>query len=185
MFDRDGNRKYLNAEERLRFYEAAKLLRQSSRSAFCLTLFFSGARISEVLSLTSKNVDAADKTVVFKTLKQRHKVRYRAVPIPVELLDQLRLLADMNGSERLWSFSRSTGWKIIKDCMKSAGLDGIKATPKGLRHGFAISCVANGVPLPSLRIWMGHARLETTAIYTEMVGEDARELVKRTWPADL
>lgn len=185
MFDRDGNRKYLNAEERLRFYEAAKLLPLSSRSAFCLTLFFTGARISEVLRLTFKNLDAADKTVVFQTLKQRHKMRYRSVPIPLEHLDQLLLLAERGSSERLWGFSRSTGWKIIKECMKSAGLDGIKATPKGLRHGFAISCIANGVPLPSLRTWMGHARLETTAIYAEMVGEDARELAKRTWPTVL
>ncbi len=185
MFDRNGNRKYLNAEERLRFYEAAKSLPLSSRSAFCLTLFFTGARISEVLHLTPKNLDAADRTVVFQTLKQRHKTRYRSVPIPLEHLDLLLLLAEKNGSGRLWRFSRSTGWKIIKECMKSAGLDGIKATPKGLRHGFAISCVANEIPLPSLRTCMGHARLETTAIYAEMVGEDARDLAKRTWPAGL
>jgi site-specific recombinase XerD len=31
--------------------------------------------------------------------------------------------------------------------------------------------------------WMGHARLETTAIYASVLGEEERILARRTWNA--
>jgi len=65
--------------------------------------------------------------------------------------------------------------------MKLAGLNGVKATPKGLRHGFAITCISEGIPLPTLQKWLGHARLETTAIYLDFVGEDERRLAEKIW----
>src|ERR1700744_1048693 len=49
LFNQSGSRKYLNAAERWRFIEAAQCAPLSARH-FCLTLGFSGARISEVLA---------------------------------------------------------------------------------------------------------------------------------------
>jgi hypothetical protein len=43
-----------------------------------------GARISEVLALTVDSVDMDGGAIVFKTLKQRQKTRYRAVPVPCQ-----------------------------------------------------------------------------------------------------
>jgi integrase/recombinase XerD len=63
--------------------------------------------------------------------------------------------------------------------MAQAGLSGIKATPKGLRHAFAIAGVSAGIPLPTIQKWMGHARAETTAIYLDFVGEDERAWARR------
>ncbi len=72
LFDQRGNRKYLIARERLAFVYVAS---QESElvSTFCLTMAFTGARISEVLALTVGRIDAADEAVVFETLKQRKK----------------------------------------------------------------------------------------------------------------
>jgi site-specific recombinase XerD len=53
--------------------------------------------------------------------------------------------------------------------------------PKALRHAFAVDAVLNGIPLNILQRWMGHARLETTAIYAEVLGEEERALARRTW----
>jgi integrase len=50
LFDQRGNRKYLVARERLAFVCAASEER-AAISTFCLTLAFTGARISEVLAL--------------------------------------------------------------------------------------------------------------------------------------
>lgn len=182
MFDRKGNRKYLNADERLRFYEAAVQLSDSKYRAFALTLFHTGCRISEALSLTPGGIDAGEKTVVVRTLKQRDKLRFRAIPIPDGLLDLLEeQSASLAQSERLWGFCRTTAWKTVKGCMAEAKLEGIKGTPKGLRHGYAVACVSKGVPLPTLKRWMGHSSMETTGIYLDFVGDDERNLAAKVW----
>ena len=58
------------------------------------------------------------------------------------------------------------------------------ASPKGLRHGFAVACLAQKIPLTTVKKWLGHARLETTAIYLEVSGDEERELAKRLWTKD-
>ena len=49
------------------------------------------------------------------------------------------------------------------------------------RHGFAVECIANAIPLTTLQKWMGHARLETTAIYLQVMGAEERRLARRLW----
>lgn len=182
MFDQEGNRKYLNAEERLKFYEMAKLIPERRYRSFCLTLYYTGCRISEALELHCRSLDHSNKSVIFRTLKQHRKDRYRALPIPDELIyeieEQIRLGTN---TDFVWNFSRVTGWRVIKKVMKQAGLEGIKATPKGLRHGFAVACITAQIPMPTLQKWMGHARFETTTIYLDFVGRDERNLAERMW----
>lgn len=67
----------------------------------------------------------------------------------------------------------------------AAGITGGMACPKGLRHGFAIACVGQGIPLTTIQKWLGHARLETTAIYLDATGDEVfneeRELANHLW----
>jgi site-specific recombinase XerD len=67
--------------------------------------------------------------------------------------------------------------------MEKAGITGGMASPKGLRHGFAVACLAQKIPLTTVKKWLGHARLETTAIYLDVSGDEERELAKRVWSA--
>jgi site-specific recombinase XerD len=41
--------------------------------------------------------------------------------------------------------------------METAGIAGPKASPKGLRHGFGVACIENGIPLNLVLRWLGHA----------------------------
>ena len=68
MFDRQGSRKYLNDAERRAYFQAVKGEKDQSYRAFCLTLYYTGCRISEALHLTVGCVDLSQKTVVFETL---------------------------------------------------------------------------------------------------------------------
>jgi site-specific recombinase XerD len=65
--------------------------------------------------------------------------------------------------------------------MKKANITGGMACPKGLRHGFGVACVAVKIPLTTIQKWLGHARLETTAIYLDVQGEEERGLARRLW----
>ena len=182
MFDRRGGRKYLNEAERQTFLAAAQREEEAARRAFCLTLFYTGCRISEALGLTTDRVDLSQKCVVFETLKRRRKGLFRAVPIPDSLVALLgEIQAGAAPSSRLWKMSRPTAYRTIKQCMSRAGVVGGMASPKGLRHSFAIACIAHNVPLTTLQKWLGHARLETTAIYLGVSGEEERNLARRLW----
>lgn len=179
LFDNFGNRKYLTARERLAFVYAAS--RQSKEiSTFCLTLAFTGARISEVLSLTVTRVDAADEAIVFETLKQRKSGVFRAVPVPRGLLPLLTSYA-ANKNGRLWPWGRTTAWKIVKSIMRDAGIAECLCKPKALRHAFAVEAGQKGVPLNIVQRWLGHARIETTAIYASAIGDEERNLARKAW----
>ena len=40
-----------------------------------------------------------------------------------------------------------TGWRAVHAMVLAAGLDGVPASPKGLRHGFGVAAVTAGIPL--------------------------------------
>ena len=65
--------------------------------------------------------------------------------------------------------------------MADAGIEGRQACPKGLHPGFGIAAVAAGVPLPTIAAALGHADLQTTAVYTTAVGLEARDFLARMW----
>jgi integrase/recombinase XerD len=185
MFDNQGNRKYLNGAERQAFRRAAQAEPDMLRRAFVLTLYHSGCRISEGLNVTAERIDLGNKAVVFETLKRRKRGQFRAVPIPDSLVDLLRdVLTKVTPSARIWIFSRPTAYRLVKDCMSQAKITGGMASPKGLRHGFAVACLSQKIPLPTVQKWLGHARMETTAIYMEVSGSEERELAKRLWSKD-
>lgn len=185
MFDRQGNRKYLNGAERKAYFQTVKNESDKLRLAFCLTLFYTGCRISEALNLTAERIDFSEKCIVFETLKRRKRGVFRAVPIPDSLAALLcETVGKCTPSSRIMDFSRSTGYRLVKEQMERAGIVGGMACPKGLRHSLAVACLGQKIPLPTVQKWLGHARLETTAIYLEVSGNEERELAKRLWAAD-
>jgi integrase len=50
-----------------------------------------------------------------------------------------------------------------------------------LRHGFAVSSIKRGVPLPFLQSALGHSRLDTTGIYTQSNPEDMVNAYQKSW----
>ncbi|MCB1098957.1 MAG: site-specific integrase [Verrucomicrobiae bacterium] len=148
-------------------------------AALCLLLCYTGCRISEALALAEADIDWSTDVIRFRCLKKRGKEHVRRVPISGALKRKLKLITPSSG--RIWSISRATGWRIIKSAMNEAGIVGIHASPKGLRHGFGVRCAMVGVPLNILQEWMGHSDPATTAIYLDIRDEEERELIKRTW----
>ncbi len=185
LLDKQGRRKYLIPAERERFLNAAQSCPCKRVRALCLTLLYTGCRVSEALNLKRIDVDAAEKTLVIRTLKQRaeeHRATtFRVIPIPETLVVQLLAL---NSEEQnlLWPIARSTAWRQIKSIMHKADVTGVHASPKGLRHGFAIAAVYKGVPVTLISRFMGHRNLHTTMIYLDFVGAQEREMVSLTWP---
>jgi len=186
LIDPQGHRLYLTAAERSAFLAAAAKAPREMRS-FCEVLHFTGCRISEALALTMKRVDLDGQALVFETLKKRRSGVYRAVPVPPRLLDTLDLVHGVRearkgrGDPALWRWSRTTAWRHVKAVMQAAGIEGPHASPKGLRHGYGVAAISATVPLNLLSKWMGHAAIETTAIYANALGEEQRSIAERMW----
>lgn len=180
LFDIYGQRKYLSSQEARAFIAATRALDAPQR-LFCELLFYTGCRISEALELMPRRLDADERRIVFRTLKRR-KLVYRTVPVPNRLMRDLQALArPLDATERLFPWCRQQGWRIVKAVMERAGIDGPQATPRGLRHQFGIHAIEVNVPEALLQRWMGHARAQTTRVYTVFNGAEERELAKRMW----
>ena len=150
LHDRAGNRKYLNPEERLQFFEAVEKAETLAHRTLCLVLIYTGCRITEALRLTDKHIDPAENTLLFKTLKQRDNSIQRVLPIPQFLTELLLQQAPTNRSRKIWQFTRHTALRHVKKYMTVIGVAGAKATCKGLRHAFAIDNLTEGVPLTTI-----------------------------------
>jgi integrase/recombinase XerD len=188
LYGSSGSRKYLNAAERRRFLESAQQLPPPER-LFCLTLGWSGARISEVLALTPAAIDIESGVASIETLKRRRRGVVRQVPLPPNLLRDLdrafmlrrRQCDPCLAGKRLWTWSRTTAWRRVKAVMRAAGIIGTPAMPKGLRHGFGVNAFQSNVPPHLVQRWLGHASLRTTAIYGDVMGPEEREFAERMW----
>ena len=87
-----GERLYFTEEQRKALLAAAAKAPREVRS-FCSVLCYTGCRISEALALTAKSIDLSAKVIVIESLKKRKAGVHRQVPVPPDLLDQLRTLA--------------------------------------------------------------------------------------------
>jgi len=174
-----GERLYINADERARFFAAASVAPAAVR-LLCLTLALTGCRLSEALALTRAGVQSGIITV--RSLKKRGRNIMREIPVPEELTAELiHFAAALPERERIWPWCRSTAWRHVKAVMTAAGISGRHATPKGLRHGYGVHAIRSGVQLNMLQKWLGHADMATTAIYANVTGCEELEIAKRMW----
>lgn len=188
LYGRQYKRLYINASERWRFAKTSDTQDPHIR-ALCLTLLYTGCRLSEALELSHYSLQGDEGVVSIRSLKKRNQHHVREIPIPQELLDTLTTLeaqASPQNNRLLWHrdgkpIDRITAYRWVKAVMAEAGITGPQACPKGLRHGFGIHAVASGVQLNMLQKWMGHASIKTTAIYANAVGREEREIARKMW----
>jgi len=194
IFDRNGQRLYLDNFERKRFIEASKEESREDRM-FCRILHDTGCRPSEALDLTAENIMLSEMNIQFRSLKKRKfdkqgnikDPEYRLVPVHEKLIDLLDLTFDLkkvqqnqrDKKQKLFIQSRPTAYRMVKRVMERAKIKGKMATAKGLRHGFAIALLMGEKPAPIHIVAqvLGHSDVSTTEIYLQAVGTEKRTLV--------
>ena len=184
LYTAAGQRKYLTAGERTRFMEAALASPRGELRTLCLTLAYTGCRISEALALTVDRIEREAGFIAIRSLKKRKRaVVIREVPAPDGLFMALNDAHSFEDRDALlWPISRSGAWHLVKGIMREAGVpEGAHMTPKGLRHSFGIHAIRSGVSLNLVQRWLGHASMATTAIYLQAVGDEEREIAARMW----
>jgi integrase/recombinase XerD len=72
---------------------------------------------------------------------------------------------------------------LVRSHAKAAGID-LRVTPYTLRHGCATHLLQNGANVRHVQKLLGHAHVETTAIYTRVTPTDLAGAVSRAHPRE-
>ena len=147
----------------------------------CLrTIFTCGLRLHEGASLRIDQIDSARMQILIRAGKGN---KDRAVPLPERTLVGLRAYW-VTHRNPVWLFptatsagvGRSTATAPISDhsvqkafsLALAASSITKRASVHTLRHSWATHLLESGVNLRLIQIWMGHASLTTTALYTHL-----------------
>ncbi|MFO7638903.1 MAG: tyrosine recombinase [bacterium] len=154
-------------------------------------LYGAGLRISELLTLGVSGLHLEDRYV--RVVGKRD--RERLVPIGTSAVRaardwlaqgrptrvKARPVAELFVNCRGTRLSRMSGWQVVKDCVKLAGLSK-RVTPHTLRHSFATHLLEGGADLRVVQELLGHADIATTQIYVHLDREYVREVFRTFHP---
>jgi len=157
---------YRNAMEKL--YRLA-YQRPERYLVITYTLGATGRRISEVLELTTRDIDFERRQITWRILKKRRPDYYVTLPMSTKLEDVLRRYIVLNGiSDKLFPVSRQQAWLDVKRAFKEVGLYGWK--PHYLRHAFILMALVEKNTIEQVRRWTQHSSYRELLEYARVVG---------------
>ena len=157
-------------------------------------LYATGIRISELVEMKLSSI-YEDKNFLLVSGKGNKE---RLVPISIktrETLDKYltirdNFISDKNNS--IWLFpskqssighiTRQRFNQLLNELNLHADLGIKRISPHKLRHAFATHLLENGMDLRSLQQILGHSDISTTQIYTHVLKERLKEIIKDNHP---
>ena len=186
----------LLAQARVGIDQADRSLPERLRAArlACLieVLYATGLRVSELVALP---VSAAERNARMLTVRGKGN-KERLVPLneaaKTAMRDYLALLSEAGrGQKAKWLFpsfgeaghlTRQHFARELKTLAAAAGLRSAQVSPHVLRHAFASHLLHNGADLRVVQTLLGHADISTTQIYTHVLEERLKSLVRDLHP---
>jgi integrase/recombinase XerD len=172
--------------------DSAKRLRALRLVCLLETLYATGLRISELIALPA----SAARTKADAIIVRGKGNKERLVPIGdaakramKQYLDAASKLA--KPAEAKWLFpsfgesghvTRQHVARELKVLATAAGIAPAKISPHVLRHAFASHLLANGADLRVVQALLGHADISTTQIYTHVLDERLKNMVRDLHP---
>jgi integrase/recombinase XerD len=167
-------------------------LRAARLSCLLEILYATGLRVSELVALP---ISAARKDARMIVVRGKGN-KERLVPLndaaKRAMVAYLDLLAQSGGDARSkWLFpsfgesghlSRQHFARELKSLAGAAGLRSTQLSPHVLRHAFASHLLHNGADLRVVQTLLGHADISTTQIYTHVLEERLKSLVRDLHP---
>jgi integrase/recombinase XerD len=167
-------------------------LRAARLACLLEVLYATGLRVSELVTLP---VSAAERSARMLTIRGKGG-KERLVPLndaaKSAMREYLALLAEAGRDNKSkWLFpsfgesghlSRQHFARELKTLAASAGLRSDRISPHVLRHAFASHLLHNGADLRVVQTLLGHADISTTQIYTHVLEERLKSLVRDLHP---
>lgn len=142
------------------------------------TMFVLGLRVSELTGILLNRIDHQRRLVIIYGKGNRQRI----LPVPDYLYDQwAQHVQKEKPKDFLFEncYAEQYNVRRVREIVyESARRAGIEHTwPHKLRHSRATQLLNSELPLPSLQRFLGHAHLNTTAIYTHLAVEPMRKFL--------
>lgn len=168
-------------------------LRAARLHALLETLYATGLRVSELVSLPKSAARARDPFITIKGKGGRERLApltgraKRALAEYRKLLEAVApALADgpflFPADSDSGHLTRQAFARELKSLGVAAGLSAAQVHPHALRHAFASHLLQNGADLRVVQELLGHADIATTQIYTHVLDERMRAMVRDLHP---
>jgi len=168
----------LSPQEVARFLDAAPGLKYKAALSVA---YGAGLRVSEVVALKVTDIDSKRMVIRIEQGKG-HKDRYVMLsPHLLELLRAWYKAAHPQG----WLFpgqnpvSPMSTRQLTRACHAAAHMAeiGKRVSPHTLRHSFATHLLEQNIDVRVIQVLLGHAKLDTTALYTRVATNTIREIM--------
>lgn len=182
--------KYLTKEE----WQTLKENIDSFRDKVIITLLYSsGVRVAELSLMKIEHVDFANGFIIIPKENTKTK-QSRTVRIGKEVLSDLKALLRLEKRKKSYLFRSRQGGKLTirriqqilhkygkrADIQKVYGYDKknrplYTVSPHTLRHTHIVHALLDKVPITAVQKQVGHKRLTTTQIYSDLAPEQVKE----------
>ena len=159
--------------------EIQNLMNHASTLKSKLIIFFlycTGVRVSELVNLKIEDLDLENKKAVVFGKGSKQRMIFLTERLCKKIKKYLR-----KNNENKYLFSKNKPLTprniqlLIKKAAKKAKIQK-KVTPHALRHSFATHHLESGSDIRKIQVLLGHARIDTTQIYTQVSTKGLEEL---------
>ena len=156
-------------------------------------IYASGLRVSEVLSLPKSAARLKEPVLTVRGKGGKERLAVLSNPARVAMAAYRALLneAAPGAAASPWLFpadsasghmTRQAFARDLKVAAAAAGISPARVSPHVLRHAFASHLLQNGADLRVVQDLLGHADISTTQIYTHVLDERAKAMVRDLHP---
>jgi integrase/recombinase XerD len=161
---------------------------------YCLLelLYATGLRVSELVSLPASAARRNERMLIVRGKGGKERVVPLNEAARTAMRDYAAMLAEMQDQQpSKWLFpsfgetghlTRQHVARELKSLAASAGLRAAQVSPHVLRHAFASHLLHNGADLRVVQTLLGHADISTTQIYTHVLDDRLKSLVRDLHP---
>jgi len=163
---------YLTAEEVYRIADSCKNRNKERDSLLVRTLFETGLRISEAISMTPAHIEKHGNGFAISIIGKGNKPR--TIACPAALANELMAYAykhTLGPKSRIWPFSRTYAWIMINDAAEKAGITK-RVYPHLLRHSDAIERLRQTRNPKALQLHLGHSSMSMTMRYLSTLSQE-------------
>ena len=142
-------------------------------------LFYSGARVSEILLLTPRDIDFEKGVLKLRALK-RKDLAWKLVPVPT-IKDELQAFCSgKRYNKPLFNISRQVAYNHIRQAFLRIGIRNVY--PHLLRDSLATNWVLRGGDIHRLSRMLGHKSIKMTQDrYLKYSSDDIREEAEKVF----